>query len=481
MPDNRTGSGAKQGDGFPPRGSGVKGRLESAAAGVWANPRTLDEAWTWAPGKILLGTWEGRTLGWGDDKHVVTVAGSRAGKSATVLLPNLLRYPGSALVLDPKGDLARDTARVREAMGQAVFVLDPFGRSGIPSASHNPFDELRLGDLEHVSADAALMADALIIGNDRDPHWTDSAKNLVGGIALHLISSGQEATIKALRKLLNADPALLQELFKAMTRSEAFDGVVANIGASFLGKSVGGPQELQSILSTAQEQTRPLDDVAKVTAKSDFALRDLKRQPMTIYLVLPGMRMGTHFRWLRLVIQQALAAMELEPAKPEHPVLFVLEEFATLGYMRPIETAAGFMASFGVKLWTVLQDLSQLKTHYPKSWESVLGNASVIQAFGNADLTTTEHLSKMLGHTTIRENQTIPVSSSAMGMGDLGQREHLRHVQLLEPNEIMQSFAKDTWRQLVLVPGQKPAYFQRLSYAEAAEVPPHLQSKERDG
>ena len=144
------------------------------------------------------------------------------------------------------------------------------------------------------------------------------------------------------------------------------------------------------------------------------------------------------------------------------PVWFVLEEFPALGHMRSIETAAGLMAGFGVKLWSVLQDLTQLKTHYPKSWETFLGNAGVIQAFGNADVTTTEHLSKMLGSTQVIERQDIRVSGSAMAHGDTGRREHLRSVRLLDANEITRHFSREIGRQLILVPGRPPIYMQRL-------------------
>jgi type IV secretory pathway TraG/TraD family ATPase VirD4 len=74
------------------------------------------------------------------------------------------------------GTLCRLPTRARVAMGQAVYVLEPFGRTGIPSASHKPFDELRLVGGAHMHARAALTADALIMGNERGPHWTDSGK-----------------------------------------------------------------------------------------------------------------------------------------------------------------------------------------------------------------------------------------------------------------------------------------------------------------
>jgi type IV secretion system protein VirD4 len=464
-------------DGFPPRGSARKEPVgaDAAPSAYWGHPWQLGDRWTWQAGKILLGEWKDRErgpeIGWGDDRHIVTVAGSRAGKSSTVLIPNLLRYPGSALVLDPKGELARASASAREAMGQKVYVLDPFGVSGHRSHAHNPFDELAHERTEQVPADAAQLADALIIEppGAKDPHWTDSAKVLIRGLTLHLLSTGSAASIREMRRLLSADAEELEQVFRAMVASEAYGGAVANIGASFLAKAAAGQEELTSILSTAQIQTTPLDDVRDITDRSDFRLSDLKTGKVTIYLVLPGMRMGTHFRWLRVVIQQALAAMEATDAALDHPVLFLLEEFPVLEYLRPIETAAGFMAGFGVKLWTVLQDFTQLKTHYPKSWETFLGNAGVIQAFGNVDLTTTEYLSRRLGNTVVVETQDVHVSGSAMAHGDLGRRENLRHVRLLESDEITRFFARETGRQLVLVPGRPPIYLNRLPLPKKKE------------
>lgn len=452
---------AQEGDGFPPRGSGNV-RRDTGPRGNWGHPWELGPSWDMAPGKVLLGEWQGRELGRADERHIVTVAGSRAGKSHTVLKPNLRSYPGSMLVLDPKGELAHDTAADRRKLGQAVYILDPFGISGEKSASYNPFEEIRRA--KHIVPDAALFAEALIIGNEREPYWTDSARQLIQGISLYLLATHNATpTIAMLRKLLHGTLKERDNLYLAMERCDTYGNAIPFVGQSFVGKARDTEKELQSILSTAQVQTAPLDDMMDISEKSDFRLTDLKTSKMTVYLVLPGMRMGTHFRWLRLILQQALAKMEETDVKPEFPVLFVLEEFAALGHMRSLEAAAGFMAGFGVKLWTVLQDFTQLKTHYPKSWETFLGNAGIIQAFGNIDMTTTEYLSKMLGRTLVYETQNVQVSGSTMAQGDLGRREHLHHVPLLDPNEIAFYFAANTRRQLIVTPGRPPIYMNRFS------------------
>ncbi len=451
---------------FPPRGSGVRGRQETLPSAMWATQDQFGEDWVWRPGRVLLGQWRGRLIGFEDDRHLLTVAGTRAGKTSTVLLHNLARWPGSMVVMDPKGELARATAEVRSAMGQKVHVLDPFGElrdTFRASASYNAFAELGFGQGELVAPDAAIAADALLVANEKDPHWTDAARNLVRAITLFDLDRTGSATLRSLRRTLQSSS--LADLFERMALSSAFDEVVANAGSSFLAKLNESPREFASILSTAQEQTAPLDDVRHISDRSDFSLRDLSAGGTTIYAILPGTRMPTHFRWLRLLVQMALAAVERFPvARGKLPVLFMLEEFAALGHMRPIEVAAGLLAGAGVRLWPVVQDFSQLKAQYPKSWETFVGNAGTIQAFAVGDITTAELFSKMLGNTQVVERQTVRVSSSAMGHGDSGIREQWRSARLLEGAEVTRAFARRTNRQLVLTPDYAPVFMERMDH-----------------
>jgi len=464
-------------DDFPPRGSGDEGDTGTVPSEFWGHPEQLaPDTWNWTPGKFLVGRTKDhrnkeRLIGLQDDRHIIMVAGTGAGKTRTVLGPNLRRYPGSAVVLDPKGELYAKTADARRAMGHEVYYLDPFGVTGKPSHAFNPFAELR-GDAgkkaDHVvSADMAQLADAVIIETGGDKHWTNAAKNLLCSTALYLLETSSVPTMAALRALLNADLARLEQLFREMAGSDAFGGIVRNSGSAFLGKLAGSEKELQGILSTAQEQTARFDDLTHIMDRSDFRLADLKRRPITIYLILPATRMATHFRWLRMFIELTIAAMEAEPTQDGSlPVWLVLEEFATLGHMRSLETAAGFIRGMNCQLVSVLQDLAQLKALYPNSWETFIGNAGLLLAFGNSDLTTTEHLSKMIGETVVMETEKTHVSSSSLAHGDLGGRERPRSVPLLAPFEMRRYFARTTGRVLVMSPDRPPIYVDRFVEGE---------------
>src|SRR5215470_9426043 len=138
---------------------------------------------SWQPeGGLLLGRREGRLIGWHDNRHVMTIAGSRAGKGVSLIIPNLIFYPGSALVIDPKGENAKITAGRRgkgtavggPGLGQDVHVLDPFEITGIHSACFNPLEVIDLK--KRFVEDAGLFADALVMHPDKDRHWTESAQ-----------------------------------------------------------------------------------------------------------------------------------------------------------------------------------------------------------------------------------------------------------------------------------------------------------------
>lgn len=449
------------------------------------------------PGSILLGRGDdGEMIGLKDDRHLITVAGSRAGKSSTCLKPNLALWPSSVMCIDPKGELATQTADHRAAMGQDVYILDPFnevkGSAAKYRVSYDPLREIKAGDPDAIIDNAALIADALIISDKSgtSDHWSMSAKNLIRGFILLALyrdtEHGIPASLSEVRDWITApmgdddsedtDQVWMSTMFQMMSELDAFDGVLAGVGGTMKGKPTN---ERGSIVSTAVEQTAFLDSkpMKEHLSGADLpTLRILKRKPTTIYLVLPASRMATHFRWLRTILTLAMATLENEPHKlgDDNPVLFILEEFPQLGYMRQIEAAAGLMAGYKVKLWTVMQDLSQLKSQYKDSWETFIGNAGVVQAFGNTDATTLEYISRALGNLRITEtkNDTQAATPSRSLGGASYNRDNDSTVPLLAPFEIAQYCERDTYRQIILFAGKQPAYIHRLTHSEV-----HIASK----
>ena len=99
---------------------------------------------------------DGKTVGDDSNAHIMSIAPTGAGKGQTSILPNLLKWPASVFVIDPKGENAQLTYRQRRKLNDAVYVLDPFGVSGASSAAFNPLDGLD-EDRPDLAEDAALL------------------------------------------------------------------------------------------------------------------------------------------------------------------------------------------------------------------------------------------------------------------------------------------------------------------------------------
>lgn len=442
-------------------------------------------------GKVLIGALNDQLIGIDDNRHMLTVAGSRAGKSVA-LVSNLLFYRGSVFALDPKGELANVTARRRAGLLQEVHVLDPFGICAdhvVPfRRRYNPLALLQ-ADSPTIIEDAGMIADALVVaGSGKDPHWDESARNFIEGLILFVATAPayeSRRTLVTVRDLLRdamitegdnpedfvLEAAMLRHADRLVAATSDLANAIESAAREFYEKP---DRERASVLSTARRHTKFLDYAAMrdVLSGHDFELGALKTAPdgMSLYLCLPAGRMGLCNRWLRLFVNQLLDAMERERAKPAVPVLACLDEFPVLGHMRQLEDAAGQIASFGVKLWVFLQDWGQGKALYKERWETFAGNAGVLQFFGNNDMLTLDYISRRLGRTTVSVTRDNEVAAEQSAKGLSGRSTGIELHPLLTPEEICRQFSRDDRlkRQLVIWAGYHPMILQRVEYFDEA-------------
>jgi type IV secretion system protein VirD4 len=342
-------------------------------------------------------------------RHLLTVAPTRSGKGVSSIIPNLLTYAGSALVVDPKGENALITARQRSGgLRQKIVLLDPWNSAasklGMAAASFNPLDWIKADDPDAVE-NAFLLADAIVVseGGGESRFWDEEAKALLTGLLLYVATAPEEEgnrTLGRVRDILTLDNDGLNDIWRAMYDHP--NPVVSTTGARTAGKEA---RLFSSVMAAAQSHTHFLDSprIRESLRRSDFRFEDLKAGAMTVYLILPADRLKTFDRWLRLLIQQAITinARNID-VKPAKSVLFLLDEMAALGRLESVEQAFGLMAGFGMQLWGIVQDLSQLARIYGETgWQTFISNSGVIQYFGSRDKMTAEYFSALCGVTTI--------------------------------------------------------------------------------
>ena len=384
----------------------------------------------------------GKLLRYDGPAHLLTLAPTRAGKGVGTVIPNLLLAERSVLVIDPKGENAKIAGEARKRFG-AVHILDPFGVTGLPASAYNPLGRLDAASPD-LGEDAASLAEALVMdppGQQSEAHWNEEAKALLAGLIMFAVAHEDQdrKTLATVREYLTLPPEKFRTLLELMQDSTAAGGLIARAANRFLGKS---DREAASVMSSAQRHTHFLDSprIVAATARSDFQFSALRHELTSIFLVLPPNRLDAYSRWLRLLVAQALQdiardaeAAHAGAARLKQPALFLLDEFAALGRLEAVERAMGLMAGYGLQLWPILQDMSQLKDLYGARANTFVANAGVLQAFGVNDFETARWLSQMIGR------ETTGYQTESHKPGDAPSTSYnVTARDLMTPDEIMQ-------------------------------------------
>ncbi|GJG89651.1 hypothetical protein tb265_48320 [Gemmatimonadetes bacterium T265] len=435
------------------------------------------------------------------DGHLVTIAPTRSGKGVSVIVPNLLVYPGSVVVTDPKGENYTLTHRRRRDAQQQVWALDPFGITDAEAHAHgvrgaiNPLD---IVDASAVDApdDAAILADMLTLpeetasGTGGDSHFEPEGRALLSALILYVAATeprGRRRSLLRVRELVTLPPDEFTKLLAKM-RACGTEGSTAHLGhvGTLIARGAARLQqkadkERSGVISTAQRCTHFLDSerMAAVLAHTTVPLDYLRRGQLSLYLVLPTERLSTYRAWMRLMIGVCLRTMVHQgagealvgQAHGERPrVLFALDEFANLKRLAPVEDAFTIAAGYGVTFWLFLQDLAQLKAQYRQSWGTFLANADVLQTFGTNDLDTAKLVSELTGEATILvegESASASTSHGRQGSRQEGSSQSLSEKgrRLLTPDEVRRLPPDEA---LVFLRSRAPLRVRKLHYARDA-------------
>lgn len=398
------------------------------------------------------------------EAHTLIMAPTRTGKGTRIIVPTLLRYDGSMLVIDPKGENAAIAGRQRAALpGHKVHILNPWGvlddelaKRGLPTSRYNPLDAIRRDDRDAASI-AHTMAESICArsGDPRNAYWEGSATAILTAVFLWLADrDGEAKTLARVRQIVTLPyDRLEKEYFIPMAASTAFGGAIAENIGPFV--SSGDSRDMPSILRTLAEATRFISDERlkeATSATSDFDLRTLPHRSETVFLVIPPDRMKAQATWLRLML--AAFAHAFRTAKPRGQIrgMMLIDELPALGRIPDLPTDLATMSGYGLDYTLIVQDMAQLKATYGEESRSILANCGWKWLCNVRDYDTAKYVSDTLGQrtvgtATVNEGQTgqgEPTSGKAYG--EMGRS-------LLTPDEVMQ-LGQD--KAIVLPPTGRP-------------------------
>lgn len=429
--------------------------LGSGARWLDANELASSAVFTTSPSRraLILGRHKdtGQTVYYPHNESLITIGGSGTGKSQAHVITNLLAYPGSAFILDVKGELWEKTAGYRQKHVGPCYRFSPTDRGG-QSHSYNPFD--------FISRDPALAANQCTVlahqlageGHGEQKYWTNRARDFIAAFAIMvaLKHSPETRNLTYVARYL-ALPTAFEDLTKPEYKTSETAQVIAAMKAlaqsaniPFLASQAAAFENaladntrIESIMDTARQfftafATSP--SVSASLSSSSWKPKDLRdRTGTSIYISLKPGDLQPFAPLIRILFQQhANELIDGHAAKPDQlPITFFLDELPQLGAMSSLNDLLDLGRSAGLRLWLFGQYFGQFKKAYRELAKGIIGGCRV-SSWMKPDDDAVDYIKPALGQThSYYANERQPLAAENQLRG----REFRDDIIVLSPGE----------------------------------------------
>lgn len=367
---------------------------------------------------IVVGKFRGKLVRLSGQQFVILAAPTRSGKGVGVVIPNLLEYQESVVVLDIKQENFDLTSGWRASQGQEVFLFNPFAED---RRTH------RWNPLSYVSDDPAfrvsdLMSIAAMLypdGSDDQKFWVSQARNAFMAFSLYLFENWDDErnigfpgglgtpTLGAIYRLSSGDGTDLKKYLKSLSERRFLSGNAKSAFSNLLSQA---DETFASIMGTLKEPLNawinPVLDAA--TSDNDFLLTDLRKKKMTIYIGIQPNKLAESRLIINLFFSQIinLNTKELPKSNPalKYQCLLLMDEFTAIGKVDIIASAVSYMAGYNVRLLPIIQSMAQLDATYGKDISrTIITNHALQILYAPREQQDANDYSEMLGYTTFRK------------------------------------------------------------------------------
>lgn len=363
--------------------------------------------------------------------NMIILGGSGTGKSRFYVKPNLMQCNTSFVVTDPSGELVQSCGMmlIRRGYKIKVFNINDMRHS----SNYNPFHYLRDSSGEINSNNVIKMINVFMTNtkvegtSGGDQFWDDATRLLLSALCFLLVETGTEeeqnfANVLDLihkAKVIEGKEEEKSELDYIFDQRKENEPKALSVQYYEEFKQAAG-KTMQSILisTTTKLQHFKLEDVRNLTYTDNIHLETMGDEKTALFIIIPST--DTTYNFLAAMMYTQLfdtlydrAITHFHGRLPVH-VRFLLDEFANVGKIPEFEKILATCRKFEISAVVILQNLSQLKRIYEKSWEELPGNCDTMIYLGGKDQFTNEYLSKELGKETI-DQQSINQTKGKQG------------------------------------------------------------------
>jgi type IV secretion system protein VirD4 len=376
--------------------------------------------------------------------NVMVVGGSGSGKTRFFAKPNVMQANTSFVVLDPKGEILRDTGNLLKAKGYEIKVLDLINMH--LSHCYNPFTYLD-DDKDVLKLVTNLIRNTTPKGsNTNDPFWERSETALLEALILYLLSEAPEDEQNfsmVMEMIASAEvreddetyQSPLDELFErlAMREPEHLAVKQYNIFKLAAGKTA---KSILISLGVRLEKFN-LTSIASITTVDELELPSIGEKKTALFAVIPDNDSSFNFivgmLYTQLFQQLYYLADHVHGGRLPLHVHFVMDEFSNVALPDEFDKLLSTMRSREISVSIILQNLAQLKALFKDSWESIVGNCDEFLYMGGNEQSTHKYVSELLGKETIDMNT---YGQSSGRNGNYSTNYQLSGRELLTPDEV---------------------------------------------
>ena len=441
-------------------------RREEHGSAKWGNKKIIDKKYKQSPKSNNKLMTQNVCIGLNAKKHrrnlnTLVCGGSGAGKTRFFCKPNLMQCNTSFVILDPKGEILRDTGNLLKEKGYEIKVLDLITMER--SYCYNPFVYLN-NDNDVQKLVTNLFKSTTPKGSQtNDPFWDTSASMLLSALIfyLHYEAPEDEQNFAMVMEMLRAAsiedeedprPSPLDELFSELELSNP-EHIALKYYRSYHSGSAKTLKSIQITLAARLEKFN-LESLASLTLTDEMELPSLGEKKVALFALIPDNDTSFNFLvsilYTQLFQQLFYAADHIHKGSLPVPVHFLMDEFANVSLPDDFDKILSVMRSRGVSVSIILQNLAQLKALFEKQWESIVGNCDEFLYLGGNEQSTHKYVSELLGKETIDTNT---YGKSTGRSGNYSTNYQISGRELLTPDEVRRL---DNEYAILFIRGEKP-------------------------
>ena len=393
--------------------------------------------------------------------NTLVCGGSGAGKTRFFAKPNLCQANSSYVVLDPKGELLRDTGNLLSAKGYDIKVLDLINME--KSHCYNPFVYLRSdNDIQRLVTN--LFKNTTPKGSQsQDPFWDQAATMLLLALIfyLHYEAPPEEQNFPMVMEMIRAGEvreddetykSALDILFERLEMRNP-EHIALKYYRSYHSGSGKTLKSIQITLISRLEKFN-LESLASITQNDELELWSIGEKKTAVFAIIPDNDSSFSFLvgmlYTQLFQQLYYQADVIHGGRLPVHVHFLMDEFANVALPDEFDKLLSTMRSREISVSIIIQNLAQLKALFEKQWESIVGNCDEFLYLGGNEQSTHEYVSKLLGKETIDTNS---YGQSKGRSGSYSTNWQLAGRELMTPDEVRML---DNRYALLFIRGERP-------------------------